>query len=333
MQFAARQHWLEQVAGVHRAFGLSGSDDRVQFVNEEDDLPLGSGHILEHGLEPFFELSAVLCAGDQRAHVERNDPFILEAFGNVAAHDALRQSLDDGRFADTGIADEHRIVLGAAREHLDDAANFFVAANYWVEFAAFRLERQIASVALERFVGALGVLGRYSLIPAHVAQRLEQLVFRCAGISQETTGGARRLRHRQQHVFDRHIVVLQRLGLVLRGAHDPRQLRRKRHLRRVGVGAAQPRKLADRLVDPAGERFGVDAGLGQNIRSDAPLLLQQGRQHMLRRRLRVVFVQSARIGGVKRVANALRHLLYVHVSIIRQGKVAQQLQERPFDTS
>ena len=40
VQFAARQHRLEQVAGVHRAFGLAGADDRVQLVDEQDDLAL-----------------------------------------------------------------------------------------------------------------------------------------------------------------------------------------------------------------------------------------------------------------------------------------------------
>ena len=42
VQFAARQHRLEQIAGVHRAFGLAGADDGVQFVDEEHDLRLRS---------------------------------------------------------------------------------------------------------------------------------------------------------------------------------------------------------------------------------------------------------------------------------------------------
>ena len=38
VQLAAGQHRLEQVAGVHRAFGLAGADDGVQLVDEQDDL-------------------------------------------------------------------------------------------------------------------------------------------------------------------------------------------------------------------------------------------------------------------------------------------------------
>ena len=37
-QLAAGQHRLQQVGGVDRAFGGAGADDRVQLVEEEDDL-------------------------------------------------------------------------------------------------------------------------------------------------------------------------------------------------------------------------------------------------------------------------------------------------------
>ena len=37
VQLAAGQHRLEQVAGVHRPFGLAGADDGVQLVDEQDD--------------------------------------------------------------------------------------------------------------------------------------------------------------------------------------------------------------------------------------------------------------------------------------------------------
>ena len=176
MQLAARKHRLEQIAGVHRAFGLARADDRVQLVDEEDDLPFGSGDVFEHGFEALFELAAILRAGDQRAHVERNDALVLQPFGNVAAHDALRQAFDDGRLADAGIADEHGIVLRAAREHLNDAADLFVAPDHRIEFAALGFERKIAPVPLERLVRPFGILGRDALVAAHVAQRLQELV-------------------------------------------------------------------------------------------------------------------------------------------------------------
>ena len=131
--------------------------------------PCGVGDLLEHRLQPLLELAAVLRAGDERAHVERDDPLVLQPFGHVAADDALRQPFDDGGLADAGLADEHRVVLGAARQHLDDAADLLVAADHRIELALARQLGQIAAVALERLVGAFGVLVGHALRAADAA--------------------------------------------------------------------------------------------------------------------------------------------------------------------
>ena len=136
VQLAARQHRLEHVRRVHRSFGRAGADDRVQLVDEQDDLALRVGDLLEHRLQPLLELAAILRAGDQRAHVEGDDPLVLQALGHVAADDAAGQAFDDRGLADAGLADEHRIVLRAARQHLDDAADLLVAADHRIELAS-----------------------------------------------------------------------------------------------------------------------------------------------------------------------------------------------------
>ena len=79
MQLTARERGLEHVAGIHGAFGLAGADHGVQLVDEQDDLAFLLGEIVEHALEALFELAAELGAGDQRAHVERENAFALEA--------------------------------------------------------------------------------------------------------------------------------------------------------------------------------------------------------------------------------------------------------------
>ena len=55
---------LSMLPGVHGALGRAGADDGVHLVDEGDDLALGVGDLLEHGLEPLLELAAVLGAGD-----------------------------------------------------------------------------------------------------------------------------------------------------------------------------------------------------------------------------------------------------------------------------
>ena len=110
---------------------------------------------LEDGLEPLLELAAVLRAGEERADVERPHALALQALGDVAGDDALGEPLDDRRLADAGLADQHRVVLRAAREHLDHAADLLVAADDRVELALLGRLGQVAAELLERLVGAL----------------------------------------------------------------------------------------------------------------------------------------------------------------------------------
>ena len=167
-QLAAGEHRLQHVGRVDRALGRAGADDRVQLVDEEDDLALGRLDLVEHGLEPLLELAAVLRAGEERADVERPDALALEPLRDVAGDDALGQPLGDRRLPDAGLADQHRVVLRAAREHLDHAADLLVAADDRVELALLGERGQVAAELLERLVGLLRILRRDALAAADV---------------------------------------------------------------------------------------------------------------------------------------------------------------------
>ena len=80
MQFAARQRRLQQVRRVHRAVRLARADERVHFVDEEDDAAFGGRHLVQHGLQALLELAAIFRAGDQRAHVEGQQLLVLQRF-------------------------------------------------------------------------------------------------------------------------------------------------------------------------------------------------------------------------------------------------------------
>ena len=157
----------------------------MHFVDEEDDAARGRGDFGQDRLQALFEFAAVFCAGDQRAHVERHQFLVLQQFRHVAVDDAQRQAFDDRGLADAGFADEHGVVLRAAREHLDGAADFFVAADDGIEFARARRFGQIAGVFLQRVVALLGrgAVGRAAL--AQVVDRFVQFLRRGAGVFQD----------------------------------------------------------------------------------------------------------------------------------------------------
>src|SRR5690606_37008136 len=179
-QFAARQHWFEHVAGIDRAFRRTRANDGMQLIDEQDDAAIAVGDFLEHRLEAFLKLAAILRACQQAAHIERNDPLVTQPFGHVAVDDPLRQPFDDGGFTDARLADQHRVVLRAPADNLSHAANLVIAADYRVEFALTRQRGQVAPVLLKTLVGAFGVLRRNTLATANGRQRLQDAVARDA---------------------------------------------------------------------------------------------------------------------------------------------------------
>ena len=209
-QLAAGEHRLQQVGGVDRALGGAGADDRVELVDEQDDLALRVLDLVEDGLEPLLELAAVLRAGEQCADVEGDHAPALERLGHVAVDDPLGEALDDRRLADAGVADQHRVVLGPAREHLDDAADLLVAADHRVELARLGVGGQVLAELLERLERRLGVGGGDPL-GVDLGRRLRDLV----AVGQQVADAGRLVGQRQQEVVGRDVLVAERLHLAL----------------------------------------------------------------------------------------------------------------------
>ena len=242
-QLAAGEHRLDHVAGVHGALGLAGADDGVELVDEGDDLAAGVGDLLEHGLEPLLELAAVLGAGDHRAEVEADEALVLQALGHVALDDAPGEALDDGGLADAGLADEHRVVLGAAGQHLDDPADLLVAADDRVELALAGGLGEVAAVLLEGLVAVLGVLAGDPVAAPHLrraASSSSRLTSRPARPGR--AGGARwrgtRRRARCARASAASKTVLQGAGEPDLGAVGLGQLGRRPRRRRCAARAA-----------------------------------------------------------------------------------------------
>ena len=189
-QLAAGEHRLEQVRGVDGALRGARADDRVQLVEEQHDLAAGVLDLLEHGLQALLELAAVLRAGEQRADVERDDAAVAQRLGDVAGDDALGEALDDRGLADAGLADEDGVVLRAAAEDLDDAADLVVAADDGVEAAVAGGLGEVAAVLRERLHLLLGRLVGDAVRAADLGERLQHPLARRAGAAQRLAGGS-----------------------------------------------------------------------------------------------------------------------------------------------
>src|SRR5262249_43355818 len=144
-----------------------------------------------------------------------DDTLVLETFRDIAADDALGQTLDDSRFSDTRFADEHGVVLGTSGQDLDDAADFVVAADDRIELVLGRQFGQVAAIAFQGFVGCLRVGGGDALVAADLLHGPHQPVARNAEFLENAAGGAGVVAHYQEQVLYGNKVVFEALGLVL----------------------------------------------------------------------------------------------------------------------
>ncbi|MNS60821.1 hypothetical protein D3C72_938320 [compost metagenome] len=148
-QLAAGQHRLHERGRVHRALGRPGADHGMKLVDEQNHPTGQTLDLAQKALEALLELAAVLRARHQPGQIQGQHRLVPKPRRHAALDDALGQALDDGGLADTGLADKHRVVLGAAREHLDQAVELGVAADHRVELAGGGDRREVPRVTGE----------------------------------------------------------------------------------------------------------------------------------------------------------------------------------------
>jgi hypothetical protein len=243
-------------------------------------------------------------------YFEADDALVLEAFGHVAADDPLRQPFDHRGLAHAGLADQHRVVLGPARQHLDDAADLLVAADHRIELVLARQRRQVAAVALERLVLALGVLIGHALAAAHRDQRVEHAIVGDAMPRQHFGAGrpAGFADQRQQQVLGADELVLEAGQFAFRLLQDAAEPRREAGVgRAVGLG-----ELVQQLLDVGAHDGRIDLQLAQDVGHDAARLRDQRRQQVLRIDLRMIGLFGRALGGGDRLLGLLGETVDVH---------------------
>src|ERR1700683_5447234 len=104
----------------------------MQFVDKNDVVRVVD-KLPHYGFQTFFELSAVFGARNDQGKIQRQDSLVTQEARNVARDYPLRQSLDNRGFAYTRLADQHRVVLGAPAQDLDQSFDFGFSSDQGVE--------------------------------------------------------------------------------------------------------------------------------------------------------------------------------------------------------
>ncbi len=293
VQFAARQRGLEHVAGVDGALGLAGADHGVQLVDEDDGLPFILGQFLQHRFQALLEFAAVLGAGQQRRHVQRQHALGLEAVRHFAVDDALRQAFDDGGLAHAGFADQHRVVLGAALQHLDGAADFVVAADHRVELALTGALGEVERVFFQRLALAFAFLRIDVAAAAHGVDRGFQRLARQAVFARQPAGIGLVLGQAEQDHFAGDELVAALLRFLVGQVQERGQFAPHLHF---AAGAGYLGQALQRALQGIGQAADVDAGALQERPGAAVVLVQQGHQQVDRFDVLVVVADRQALG-------------------------------------
>ena len=285
LQLAAGQSRLQDRGGVDRALGGAGADQVVELVDEKDDVA-ALGDLLHHLLQALLELAAVLGAGDQGGQVERVDLLVLQQLRHLAFVDAGGQALDHGGLADAGLAQQHRVVLGAAGEDLHDPLDLGLATDHRVELALLGEAGEVATELVEQFrrLLALALAAAAAAALATAAgpgQHPDHLVADLVGVGveveQDAGGDALVLAHQaEQDVLGADVVVAERERLAQRQLEHLLGARRERDL--AGGDLLARSDDPDHLrADPFdGDVEGLEDAGGQPL-----LLAQQAEQDVL----------------------------------------------------
>ncbi len=107
---APRQPWLDDIGDVEaaRAAAFPRADDAASLVDNGNHLAWVLGDLLESLLHALLECAAVFRARNECVVGELHQTFAAECLGTATLENTLRQSLDNGGFAHTGLADQDK---------------------------------------------------------------------------------------------------------------------------------------------------------------------------------------------------------------------------------
>ena len=176
VELAPCQHRLKHVARIHCAVSLTCAHDQMQLIYEKNDLTIRLFYILKDGLEPLLKLAPILGSGHQSAHIKGKDLFVLKRTRNIATGYSLSKCFYNRSLTNTGLTDEHRVVLSLPRQNPDDITDLSISANYRIKLLTSGLLNQLCSVFVQSIVSSLRIIRCHISVATNLGQHLKESV-------------------------------------------------------------------------------------------------------------------------------------------------------------
>ena len=252
----------------------------MQLIDEQQNFSFGFLHFLEDSLQPLLKFAPVLCTGNQRTHVQGKNGFVLQALGHILLDDTLGKPLGNGGFTNTGLTNQHRVILGFPGKYADYISDFLVTANHRIHLLLPGTFHQIRSVLRQGFVGSLGVIGGHSLIAPDGLQGLHGgIAGNIVGAQQIADAALGGIQQRQEQMLHGHEVILHPLGGIL-GSHQG-LIQSVADIDFVCLaGTGHPGELPYLCHGSGGQALHGHVHLLEQLGNQSPVLLQQRCQQM-----------------------------------------------------
>ena len=279
MEFSAGERGLEHIGSVNRALRSSRPHHRMQLVYENNDAPRGALNLAHHGFQALFKLAAIFRARDERAQIKRDKFFVFQNVRHVRARDSLRQPFGNRGFAHAGLADQHRVVLGAPRQDLHHPADFVFAPDDRIQLVVPGEAREISRVFFQNL--QLELLADFGHAPSAFELREDpQNRFPLHAKTRENfLGLGIYLQNSQEKMLRGNIIVFEKIRGAVRLLQHPAKIRRQINL--LGRHHDARRATAvERVQNGVGQKRQINFQLVQNGNDQSFVREHQSRQQM-----------------------------------------------------
>ena len=149
LDLSASQGRFHDIGRINCPLGASGTDDRMQFIQKQDDISI-IRDFFYYLFDPFLEFATILTASYHPRQIKRQQSLVLHRKRYISRHDPGCQSFHHGGLANTGFPDQAGIVLRPSAQDLDHSADFFISSDYRIQLSFPGQRRQIPAVLLQR---------------------------------------------------------------------------------------------------------------------------------------------------------------------------------------
>src|SRR5574344_247207 len=130
----------------------------MKLINEQNDLSITLGDIVDHSLQPLLKLTTILRTSDKLSQIKLQKPLVLQRFRHILGDYPFGQSLNYRRLSDTWLSYKNWIVLRLSGKNLHHPPYFLISTYDWVHLSCLGKSSDVLAVFVQCPELAFGIL-------------------------------------------------------------------------------------------------------------------------------------------------------------------------------